>query len=666
MSPVTFLGKILTAFRILRTEGILQLFVVILQKLQHSARLKYEARYQALPTPESPSQRIEEFRSYDDQLFSDVLVIIAGVPMDDVGGGQRSAQLARTAIRHGLKVIYLYTFEKYDFSKKSVVSSNITQEGLLHLEISQVDPSEVLDMVGKRGHLLIELPTLKSLEYLELFKDNNHRVTFELIDDWDTSLGSGWYDDEVLKKIVLRASTVTGTAKILVNRLKNLGRSDALYLPNAGDETIFNFYQDYEKPSDIPKDYRHVGVYFGSLYGDWFAWSYIKKAAIENSDTAFLLIGSSPRRTDMPKNVFFLGEKDIAALPGYLKFSNFTLLPFLPGKISDAVSPIKVFEYLLMNQPVVSTILPELQDYPNIYPSGNETEFAENIRKIKDRNLTPQSFEGFCLSNTWNNRLDIILRRELDCQRAISVIILIHNNQDIIGRLLDSLYINCNDLIHEIIVVDNLSLDLGVDFVLKHFPNVRLIKNSVNGCSSGRNLAVEIATGEYLLFLDSDQFLTSRLGLIEGLEILSSNKTVGAVGWAAGWFSSKNSGSGPIAEYIPAKAMKSRWVTKGYRTDVGYLGTGGLLCSTRIFKHYWKFDENYDPTCFEDTDLSFQMKKAGFDLAYRRLSGIIHEAHQTTQPSLRRVEYRTNFERNQKYFLDKWKRFPNFFTTYRH
>ena len=69
----------------------------------------------------------------------------------------------------------------------------------------------------------------------------------------------------------------------------------------------------------------------------------------------------------------------------------------------------------------------------------------------------------------------------------------------------------------------------------------------------------------------------------------------------------------------------------------------------------------YDPTCFEDTDICFQVKKAGYSVAFRDLAGVRHQPHQTTGASEGSERYKRLFNRNAAYFRDKWKGYPEFF-----
>ena len=76
-------------------------------------------------------------------------------------------------------------------------------------------------------------------------------------------------------------------------------------------------------------------------------------------------------------------------------------------------------------------------------------------------------------------------------------------------------------------MVDNCSSDGGAEFVEKHYPDVLLLRNSVNGCSSGRNIGLQKASGKYIAFFDSDQWFMSSWGFAEAISILERDAHVG-------------------------------------------------------------------------------------------------------------------------------------------
>lgn len=91
----------------------------------------------------------------------------------------------------------------------------------------------------------------------------------------------------------------------------------------------------------------------------------------------------------------------------------------------------------------------------------------------------------------------------------ISVIVPVYNVSDFIGQCLDSLleqdYPNL-----EIIIVNDGSTDdsmMKIETQITVAKNIKVIHQSNQGLSSARNAGIEQASGEYLVFVDSDDYL---------------------------------------------------------------------------------------------------------------------------------------------------------------
>ena len=95
----------------------------------------------------------------------------------------------------------------------------------------------------------------------------------------------------------------------------------------------------------------------------------------------------------------------------------------------------------------------------------------------------------------------------------ISIIIPVYNVEKYISQCLDSA-INQSLKDIEIIIVDDCGSDKSMDIAKEYAKNdsrIKIIKNSQNqGPFTSRNNAVLAANGEYLVFLDSDDFLDLR------------------------------------------------------------------------------------------------------------------------------------------------------------
>lgn len=89
---------------------------------------------------------------------------------------------------------------------------------------------------------------------------------------------------------------------------------------------------------------------------------------------------------------------------------------------------------------------------------------------------------------------------------TISVIVPVFNRELTIARCLQSI-INQIVAVDEVIVVDDGSVD-GTAEIIKSYqldhPNIKLVEKRNGGVASARNAGIRVATGEWILFLDSD------------------------------------------------------------------------------------------------------------------------------------------------------------------
>lgn len=110
-------------------------------------------------------------------------------------------------------------------------------------------------------------------------------------------------------------------------------------------------------------------------------------------------------------------------------------------------------------------------------------------------------------------------------KRRVSVVVVSFNTREKLKKCLQ-----CIEANHEVIVVDNASLDGSVEMVRANFPAVKLIANSENvGFGQANNQGAMIASGEVVLFLNSDAY--AGLGAISHLaEAFDDNSVVAAGG----------------------------------------------------------------------------------------------------------------------------------------
>ena len=100
-----------------------------------------------------------------------------------------------------------------------------------------------------------------------------------------------------------------------------------------------------------------------------------------------------------------------------------------------------------------------------------------------------------------------------------SIIIPVYNVEKYIKKCLESVF-SQNYKNYEVIVVNDGTKDNSMDIV-KNYP-VKIINQKNQGLSVARNSGVEKATGEYILFLDSDDYIEK--GLLEKIDKSLNNE----------------------------------------------------------------------------------------------------------------------------------------------
>lgn len=87
----------------------------------------------------------------------------------------------------------------------------------------------------------------------------------------------------------------------------------------------------------------------------------------------------------------------------------------------------------------------------------------------------------------------------------VSGLIITYNEEKNIREVLE-----CFDFCDEIIIVDSFSTDKTLE-IARTFPNVKIIQNAFEDFTSQRNLALDHASNDWVLFLDGDERITPKL-----------------------------------------------------------------------------------------------------------------------------------------------------------
>ncbi|HEY5652380.1 MAG TPA: glycosyltransferase [Acidimicrobiia bacterium] len=330
------------------------------------------------------------------------VVIFGTVPMYDVGGGSRGAQMAHELVARGYHVTYLNLFgsdEQIDLGLRYV-----------HPNLDEI-PAERFDLDRYLGRLatgrragILELPHPGYREAIERLQAAGFSVAYDLMDDWsDPALGAWGYTNSLEAELAERCDALVASAPSLVRRLTELSKRDVTLVPNAVNTRLFRPKAEFALPDDMPAGDGPVLEYHGSLYGDWFDWTALERTAVEHPGARLVIIGDDRNHPRMPENVHFLGLKPQYLLPAYLAHSDVAIIPFELSETTHAVSPLKVFEYLAMEVPVASVPLDPVKDLDGVYTD-------EDLSTAVDAALAADRPDGSAVATAhgWGERMSRI------------------------------------------------------------------------------------------------------------------------------------------------------------------------------------------------------------------------------------------------------------------
>jgi len=248
----------------------------------------------------------------------------------------------------------------------------------------------------------------------------------------------------------------------------------------------------------------------------------------------------------------------------------------------------------------------------------------------------------------------------------LSIIIVNYNTKDLLKNCIDSITASSPKFAYEIIVIDNASSD-GSREVINSYPDIKKIFNKDNvGFARANNIGIKIASGEYLLLLNSDTVVLP--GVIDKMvEYMDKNSDVGILGPK---LIGENGETIQMSwEFQPTifleciKKILSPQNIKKYsliRHIVGFLQrkirkvrviTGAsMLVRKKVFEQVGLLDERFF-LYFEETDFCKRVHNSGWKIIFYPGVKIIHLLGQSVSKIKResQIEYR----KSQIYYYQK-------------
>lgn len=264
------------------------------------------------------------------------------------------------------------------------------------------------------------------LAYLENLIQNNHLVIYDYCDHIHEDI----FLTEVPRNVLECQEYCFKNSSVLIfasaNSLYNhavLVRGSAVNIflvPNAANKDNFQCNSTKKIPKKLKqstKNQRKIIGYFGAV-ANWFDYELVLKLSQFFPECDICIIGLFNNllfnQYGLNKQSNIITEPPIKheALFDYAQWFDVSIIPFIDNEIIRGCSPVKLFEYMNIGVPIVTTDIPECRQYKSILIAKNHKEFISLVTKALNIAKDDEYFQIMkkeAEENTWEARAKVII-----------------------------------------------------------------------------------------------------------------------------------------------------------------------------------------------------------------------------------------------------------------
>lgn len=260
----------------------------------------------------------------------------------------------------------------------------------------------------------------------------NRGVIYDISDDWITLTQSPRETALIRQQdadLCREADAVIVCSPRLHEMKVPLTRGGALHLvPNGVDVERYQRVSGSGAP--LPEPTRRwpkpVLGYTGSIHPDRVDLALVETLAQRLPRATVALVGpvmlppGDRQQLERLPNVVLTGPKPYADIPDYMRAFDVCITPHVVTPFTESLNPLKLWEYLAVGKPIVSTHVAGFRDYPQFVRLADDAEsFARAVEQALLEN--PSVAEGRraeARQHSWDARLDAVEKIIAGCQKS--------------------------------------------------------------------------------------------------------------------------------------------------------------------------------------------------------------------------------------------------------
>ncbi len=338
---------------------------------------------------------------------------------------QRPQHIANNLAKNNCLVLYEVTTmtDKVKTIKKQTNNlylfnfNNILLNNLLMQELKLVKKPKYIELYSTDWKL--------SVANIEEYMANGFGFIYEYIDHLSPELAG---TAELPRNIVEKYEYAMNNKKVYVvvsadelekDVIKRRGKTNLAFSSNGVD---YQFFQNNNEKYKLEKEYLDIInngkiniCYYGAL-AKWFDYDLVAKIAQTNKYN-IILFGikydeSFDEKMVNNENIYFLGTRDYKVLKYYAQKCDILTIPFVLNDITKSTSPVKIFEYMALHKPIVTTDMKECRKYKSVLIGKNHEDFLKKIDqayKLRNDKKYLQILDNEAQENDWSKKAEAII-----------------------------------------------------------------------------------------------------------------------------------------------------------------------------------------------------------------------------------------------------------------
>ena len=343
---------------------------------------------------------------------------------------QRPQHIARFLAKNRCLMFYEITTVTDKVGAYKKIEDNLVLVNFLNIGMQKLLFEELKNATKPKYMQYYSTDTTLSVDEIKQFQEDGYKIIYEYIDEISPDLLgvtelpenlTGKY--EYMIKDTEKTFVVVTADKLEKDVVDRRGREKLVFSCNGVDYDHFAKLDKKVKLDDefekVIKEGKPIIGYYGAM-ATWFDYDLLKYLAKERPDYNYVLIGikydgsfDEAHLEEYP-NIHFLGPKDYQVLPYYATHFSVCTIPFLVNDITQATSPIKLFEYMALGKPIVTTAMNECKKYKSVMIAEDKKDFLEKIEKAiqYEEENNKEYFDMLkeeALDNTWETKAKLII-----------------------------------------------------------------------------------------------------------------------------------------------------------------------------------------------------------------------------------------------------------------